>query len=273
MRPQIKFSRAKTPQWRYYNIRILTALNLDAVTENSPTIPPESYLQGLTLSEAIFEFGDAESLEAYNSTLRTVESSAPKPAAGMLDILSVALQGLQNIQIRQNNREEIEALLKNSFLNLVKKGDLIAFGFKMPRDIQDQPVKIPPDLFMGSEINWKNSELKSQNLVFSGIRVFENTGLVIDLTPHLSENHKTQIEDRQSNKTQEKKFPDLASDLHIGEKEAAEFLGISPRTLQGYRLKGGGPKYRKIGNRLVRYKVQDLIEWSDANKKENTSQK
>lgn len=40
--------------------------------------------------------------------------------------------------------------------------------------------------------------------------------------------------------------------------EAAERLGVSPRTLEDWRLRGGGPVYRKLGRRLVRYSPDDL---------------
>jgi excisionase family DNA binding protein len=36
------------------------------------------------------------------------------------------------------------------------------------------------------------------------------------------------------------------------EKEAAVYLNVSPRTLQAWRLRGGGPEYVKLGN-AVRY--------------------
>lgn len=40
--------------------------------------------------------------------------------------------------------------------------------------------------------------------------------------------------------------------------EAAERLGVSPRTLEDWRLRGRGPVYRKLGRRLVRYSGSDL---------------
>ena len=41
-------------------------------------------------------------------------------------------------------------------------------------------------------------------------------------------------------------------------KEAAALLAISPRTLENWRQVGIGPKYQKIGNRIVRYKREDI---------------
>lgn len=49
---------------------------------------------------------------------------------------------------------------------------------------------------------------------------------------------------------------------HYNEESAAEYLGgseapISVRTMQRWRLEGGGPTYIKLG-RLVRYRKSDL---------------
>jgi hypothetical protein len=43
--------------------------------------------------------------------------------------------------------------------------------------------------------------------------------------------------------------------------EAGAILGVSPRTLEDWRLRGGGPMFRKIGQRLVRYLYTDLSEF------------
>lgn len=46
-------------------------------------------------------------------------------------------------------------------------------------------------------------------------------------------------------------------------KEAAEYLAISYRTLEDYRLRGGGPYYFKLGGRGVRYRQADLDGWTE----------
>ena len=43
-------------------------------------------------------------------------------------------------------------------------------------------------------------------------------------------------------------------------REAAALLTLSPRMLERYRVKGGGPRYLKIGG-SVRYARADLLEW------------
>ena len=44
--------------------------------------------------------------------------------------------------------------------------------------------------------------------------------------------------------------------------ELAKYLGVTPDTLGGYRTKGIGPKYIKIG-RVIRYRVGDVRDWLD----------
>ena len=44
--------------------------------------------------------------------------------------------------------------------------------------------------------------------------------------------------------------------------QAAEYLGLSPRTLEALRLRGGGPAYcSPKGSRIVRYRRVDLDSW------------
>lgn len=43
---------------------------------------------------------------------------------------------------------------------------------------------------------------------------------------------------------------------------AADYLGLSPRTLQKQRVHGGGPRFRKFGRRVL-YARDDLDLWAD----------
>jgi len=52
--------------------------------------------------------------------------------------------------------------------------------------------------------------------------------------------------------------------------DAARFLGLSGRTLEKHRSYGTGPKYRKIGGRVV-YAFEDLKAWADLGVKTSTS--
>lgn len=52
--------------------------------------------------------------------------------------------------------------------------------------------------------------------------------------------------------------------------EAADFLKLSPRTLEKLRVVGGGPKFRKLGRRVV-YALEDLESWTSARIRSSTS--
>lgn len=52
--------------------------------------------------------------------------------------------------------------------------------------------------------------------------------------------------------------------------EAAEYLRLSPRTLEKQRVIGGGPRFRKFGRRVM-YAVCDLDTWADSRSFEATS--
>jgi len=58
--------------------------------------------------------------------------------------------------------------------------------------------------------------------------------------------------------------------LFLNNEEAARFLSLSPRTLEKHRVIGDGPRFRKLGRRIV-YAVGDLEAWADARACESTS--
>lgn len=56
----------------------------------------------------------------------------------------------------------------------------------------------------------------------------------------------------------------------LHEQEAAKFLSLSVRTLQAWRVRGGGPRFCKLG-RSVRYRHDDLVAWVDEQSRASTS--
>lgn len=54
-------------------------------------------------------------------------------------------------------------------------------------------------------------------------------------------------------------------------KEAAFLLGLSPRTLEALRLRGGGPPFIAVTPKAVRYRRQDLESWIAARRRVSTS--
>ncbi|MBU1980423.1 MAG: helix-turn-helix domain-containing protein [Gammaproteobacteria bacterium] len=53
--------------------------------------------------------------------------------------------------------------------------------------------------------------------------------------------------------------------------KAAEYLDVKPNTLEGWRIQGKGPAYKKIG-RLVRYTTDELNAYIDKQSRTSTSQ-
>lgn len=53
-------------------------------------------------------------------------------------------------------------------------------------------------------------------------------------------------------------------------KEAADFLGVTPRFLENRRCIGGGPQYVRISRRVVRYRRADLDRWIQEKIKSST---
>ncbi len=52
--------------------------------------------------------------------------------------------------------------------------------------------------------------------------------------------------------------------------EAGRFLGLSGRTLEKHRTYGTGPRYSKLGGRVV-YAIADLQDWAQLGAKASTS--
>lgn len=56
----------------------------------------------------------------------------------------------------------------------------------------------------------------------------------------------------------------------LTEIQAAELLNLSTRTLQAWRIKGGGPRFLKLG-RAIRYRQADLNGWLETRALAHTS--
>lgn len=60
-------------------------------------------------------------------------------------------------------------------------------------------------------------------------------------------------------------------DQLLDEAGAAKHLAVSPRTLRNWRTRGGGPKFVKISDRCIRYRLRDLLEWLEKRTRRSTS--
>lgn len=57
----------------------------------------------------------------------------------------------------------------------------------------------------------------------------------------------------------------------IDEKAAGDFLGLTARTMQAMRQRGGGCHFIAISARCIRYRRHDLKIWADARVRVSTS--
>ena len=57
----------------------------------------------------------------------------------------------------------------------------------------------------------------------------------------------------------------------IDESEAAEFLKLTPRCMQGWRYRGRGPPHIRVSARCIRYRRCDLRDWAEARLRTSTS--
>jgi excisionase family DNA binding protein len=59
----------------------------------------------------------------------------------------------------------------------------------------------------------------------------------------------------------------------LTERRAAEYLDLSPRTLEKWRAEKSfdGPRFVRVGTRNVRYAIDDLDEWISARRRRSTS--
>ena len=48
---------------------------------------------------------------------------------------------------------------------------------------------------------------------------------------------------------------------YLSEQEAAQYLGVSVKTLRRWRFDRRGPAYAKIGGKLIRYPLTNLDDW------------
>jgi excisionase family DNA binding protein len=60
-------------------------------------------------------------------------------------------------------------------------------------------------------------------------------------------------------------------DCLLTTRQAARLLGFSPRALEGWRLRGGGPAFVRVSRRSVRYRRADLDRWAEERLRISTS--
>lgn len=60
-------------------------------------------------------------------------------------------------------------------------------------------------------------------------------------------------------------------DSLVRQEEAALILGVTPRCLENWRHRGGGPNFVRISARCIRYRRLDLNKWVEERVRTSTS--
>lgn len=67
----------------------------------------------------------------------------------------------------------------------------------------------------------------------------------------------------------------ISAEPFVGERDAAEFLGVSVRTMQRWRTApptGGAIRFYKLGSKRVAYRISDLTRWAETQAFNSTSE-
>lgn len=64
----------------------------------------------------------------------------------------------------------------------------------------------------------------------------------------------------------------IATDTLLTTKMLADKILVSSRTLEGWRVKGGGPKFTKVGMFRIAYQWGDVLDWLESRKVNSTSE-
>ena len=62
------------------------------------------------------------------------------------------------------------------------------------------------------------------------------------------------------------------SDYFVDDIKAAEFLDLSRSYLRKLRVNGGGPKFCRLGQKAIRYRVSELLQWAGSKTANSTTE-
>lgn len=57
----------------------------------------------------------------------------------------------------------------------------------------------------------------------------------------------------------------------LTEADAADYLKVSPKTLESWRTRGGGPQFVRLRGRAIRYRFNDLAAFIESGLRASTS--
>ncbi|MDB5478185.1 MAG: hypothetical protein JWM96_680, partial [Alphaproteobacteria bacterium] len=186
------------------------------------------YMNAKSLVEALGAYSDLSTLKSYdvNYGMDNGNKSIVAPLVMAIGETRSTLDSLEENQTR------LLAELKSQVSELVKSGDLVPAGFRMPRESTSSPQVIPVTLFLDGAVNWDKSEITAEDRAYAAVKLVE------------TEAHKVQANNFQRfgglavkvKKSDKQNFAELGPSQNISEKDAASYLGLSVRSLQSLRV-------------------------------------
>jgi hypothetical protein len=107
--------------------------------------------------------------KSLGSTLLSAQTSERSNDEKLRTGFQQISNALDNFGARLNALSEMRGLILWSLTN----GKLSAYGFTIPRKIDDLPQKIPNDLFQKEFFNWGKSSIKGAGLEFTSVRIVD----------------------------------------------------------------------------------------------------
>jgi predicted DNA-binding transcriptional regulator AlpA len=138
--------------------------------------------------------------------------------------------------------------------------------------IDDEISRLPHSFRLAQGLRrglWVERENPDNRCCFRDRRAERLSFIATDVTETTVSNDALLPQDERADAPSGRVIP-LDPDALLYQREASYLAGLSHRTLEAMRLRGGGPPYIKIGS-AVRYRRGDLVEWIDAHRRRSTS--
>lgn len=112
---------------------------------------------------------------------------------------------LKDLKKRVRVQADAYQAMTDQLLSDIQEGRYLAYGYERPRKLDNHRVKIPADLFERKYIDWENSSIKSPDLEFTSVLVFES-GLAREIDAELSR-------ERSANANHRKRGPESSNSI------------------------------------------------------------
>lgn len=104
------------------------------------------------------------------SVIDVLNTDAKAAAAIEGDLVAKLSQSFARSQALLRERGDLEQRLKSNILGYIAKGNLIGFGYELPRSLTSVPVRIPKEAW-GGTCDWHKAMLRFRGLEFVDVRL------------------------------------------------------------------------------------------------------